>query len=88
MENGDTLALNPAEIGFTFHPNQRYDYRSTLNYREAGTWRHENGHLYAQDTTGQSNEPYVVAVDLIRSDSLRLRMRAKTGERLVLLIRE
>ena len=86
-ENGDSLALDPAEIGFVFHPDGRYDYRSTLNYREAGTWRYEEGYLYAKDTTGNGADQYVVAVDMVRPDSLLLRMQADTAERLVLLLR-
>lgn len=87
-EGADSLRLNPAEIGFTFHEDNRYDYRSTLKYREAGTWRYENGYLYAQDTTGQSSEQYIVAVDLLTPDSLQLRMRGDSAERRVLLLRE
>ncbi|NJC26078.1 lipocalin-like domain-containing protein [Neolewinella antarctica] len=87
-ENGDSLQLDPGEISFEFHSDNRYAYRSTLNYREAGTWRYENGYLYAQDTTGQEATQYVVAVDLLRQDSLLLRMKADSAERKVLLLRE
>ena len=86
-ENGDSLALDPAQIGFVFRPNGRYDYRSTLAYREAGTWRHENGYLYAMDTTGQASEQYIVGTKMMGMDSLQLRMKGETGERLVLLLR-
>lgn len=87
-ENGDSLKLNPAEIGFEFLPDNRYRYRSTLNYREAGTWQYQDGYLYAQDTTGKGATQYVVAVDLLRPDSLLLRMKADSAERIVLLLRQ
>ena len=87
-EGGDSLELDPAEIGFEFREDNRYFFHSTLNYSEAGTWRYEDGYLYAQDTTGRGAPRYIVAVDLLRSDSLMLRMKADTAERLVLLLRK
>ena len=87
-ENGDSLKLDPTEINFEFTPDNRYRYRSTLNYTEAGTWKYENGYLYARDTTGHGAGDYIVAVDLLRPDSLLLRMKADSAERKVLLLRQ
>lgn len=83
---GDSLALDPTEVGFTFLPSNRYSYRSTLEHREAGTFRYEAGHLYASDTTHQGDER-VVAVDLLTRDSLVLRMRADSAFNILTLRR-
>ncbi|SER39966.1 hypothetical protein [Neolewinella agarilytica] len=87
-ENGDSLRLNPAEIGFTFRPDNRYTFRSTLRYQEAGTWRYDHGYLFARDTTQPENPERVVAIDKMTPDSLMLRMKADTAERYVLLLRQ
>ena len=86
-ENGDSLKLDPREITFDFTPANRYVFTSTLRYREAGTWRYDSGYLFAQDTTQPSNPERVVAVEKLTVDSLVIRMRADTVERLVYLLR-
>lgn len=88
VEGGDSLRLDPSEIAFTFRPNNRYHYESTLRYQEAGTWRYENGFLFARDTTSAANPERIVAVELLTADSLLLRMRADSAERFILLLRE
>ncbi|MEM1359637.1 MAG: hypothetical protein AAGF89_15650 [Bacteroidota bacterium] len=85
---GDSLRLNPAEIAFTFRPDNRYLYESTLKYREAGTWRYEAGFLFARDTTSKPESERIVAVELLTVDSLQLLMRADTVKRRVLLLKE
>lgn len=87
-ESGDSLRLNPAEIGFTFRADNRYTFRSTLRYQEAGTWRYDHGYLFARDTTQPENPERVVAIDKMTPDSLMLRMKADTAERYVLLLRQ
>lgn len=88
LEAGDSLQLDPAEVGFTFRPDNRYAYRSTLRYNEAGTWRYDHGFLYALDTTSANGEERVVAVEKLTQDSLVLRMRADTAVRWVTLLRQ
>ena len=84
-ERGDSLRLDPREVGFTFHENARYEFRSTLKYQEAGTYRYEAGYLIANDTTQPDSPQRVVAVDILTMDSLVLRMRADTAERVLVL---
>lgn len=87
-ENGDSLHLDPSEIYFSFRPDYRYDFASTLRYREAGTWRFEEGFLFARDTTQPANPERIVAIERLTIDSLVMRMRADSAERLVVLLRE
>lgn len=86
-ENGDSLRLNPAEIGFTFQEDNRYAFRSTLRYAEAGRWRYDHGFLFATDTTHPDLPERIVAIDRLTIDSLILRMRADSAERRVVLLR-
>jgi hypothetical protein len=86
-EAGDSVRLNPAEIGFVFRPDNRYTFRSTLRYQEAGTWAYQKGFLRATDTTQTSSPERVVAVDKLTPDSLVLRMNGDTAERVVVLLK-
>ncbi len=86
-EGMDTLAVVPSEIGFTFAPDNRYRYRSTLRYREAGTWRYDNGYLFARDTTQPAQPERIVAVEKLTVDSLVIRMRRDSAERMLTLLR-
>lgn len=87
-EGGDSIRLNPAEIGFVFTPDNRYQFRSTLRYREAGTWTYENNRLIANDTTDTDSPQRVVAVDKVTPDSLVLRMNGDSSERVVVLVKQ
>ncbi len=86
-EDGDSLKLDPKEITFDFRPDNRYEFTSTLRYREAGTYRMEEGYLFAQDTTQPTNPERVVAIEKLTHDSLVIRMSADTAQRLVTLLR-
>lgn len=84
---GDSLALDPAEVGFRFDANGRYHFRSTLKHEEAGTWTYDQGRLIADDTTRTGVPQRVVAVDKMNADSLVLRMLAGEAEQVVVLRR-
>lgn len=86
-ENGDSLRLDPTEVGFTFRPDQRYHFRSTLKYTEAGTWSYDRGFLIAQDTTQPNTPERVVEVEKLTPDTLLLRMMEGTAERHLLLLK-
>jgi hypothetical protein len=88
QEKGDSMRLNPQEVGFVFLPNGRYAYHSTLNYREAGTYRLQDDFLVAKDTTRTNTKERVVAIDRLTSDSLFLRMLEGKVERSMLLLKD
>jgi hypothetical protein len=88
LQQGDSLLLDPAEVGFSFLPDNRYSYRSTLRYQEAGTWRYDNGFLFAQDTTRAGATERIVAIEKLTADSLVLRMRADTAEQIMTLLKQ
>lgn len=88
LEEGDSLQLDPTQLGFVFRPDNRYSYRSTLRYEEAGTWRYAEGFLYAQDTTQADTEERIVAVEKLTKDSLEIRMLAADKERALVFLRK
>ncbi len=88
LEEGDSLKLDPTQVGFLFRPDNRYTFRSTLRYEEAGTWRYTEGFLMAQDTTRADSPERVVAVEKLTPDSLELRMLSEGKERWITLLRE
>ncbi len=88
QENGDSLRLDPTQVGFVFKPDNRYTFRSTLRYKEAGTWRYAEGLLMAKDTTRQGIAERVVAVEKLTPDSLEIRMLAEGKEQRLVLLKE
>ena len=88
LESGDSLKLDPAQVGFLFRPDNRYTFRSTLRYEEAGTWRYAEGFLMAQDTTRKNSPERVVAVEKLTVDSLEIRMLSDGEERWVTLLKQ
>ncbi len=88
MQGQDSLRIDPTEIGFVFRPDNRYTFRSTLRYEEAGEWRYQRGFLFAQDTTQADSPERIVAVDKLNADTLEIRMLADTVEQRVLLLKQ
>jgi hypothetical protein len=88
LESGDSLKLDPAQVGFLFRPDNRYTFRSTLRYEEAGVWRYTEGFLVARDTTRERSPERVVAVEKLTVDSLEIRMLSDDKERWVTLLKQ
>jgi len=88
LESGDSLKLDPAQVGFLFRPDNRYTFRSTLRYEEAGTWRYSEGLLTAQDTTRENSLERVVAVEKLTIDSLEIRMLSDGEEQWLILLKQ
>lgn len=85
MEDGMPIPVPPSEVGFEFLSNGYYHFRSTLNYKEAGTFSVSNGLLYTLDTLNEaSTEKSVQILDLTK-DSLFLKMNDEGKERIVKL---
>ncbi len=85
---GDSMRLDPSEVGFVFQPDGIYHYRSTLNYQEAGHYRYERGFLFASDTTHTDSQERVVAAQLLGTDSLRISMKHDTTYRFMLFLKQ
>lgn len=87
-EQGDSMKLIPAEVGFHFMPNGRYSFNSTLNYKEAGRYSVQENFLVAVDTIHTNTKDRIVEIELLKADSLRLKMREGNKERQILLLKE
>ena len=79
------IPVPPSEVGFEFSPKGFYNFRSTLNYKEAGTFYVSGSLLYTMDTLNEaSTEKSVQIIDLTK-DSLFIRMNDEGKERVVKL---
>lgn len=83
-EAGDSVAVDPAEVEFTFTDGGRYFFQSTLNYREAGHFRMQDSLLITLDTTRQAREK-AVQIRRLTLDTLIIRMLENERERLLTL---
>ncbi|MEM8583860.1 MAG: hypothetical protein AAGF87_06305 [Bacteroidota bacterium] len=84
---GDSLKLDPSQIGFKFDTNGIYHYVSTLGYQEAGYYTRSGQKLVATDTTQAIPIEREAIIDLLDEDSLHLRWKNQGQELLVKLIR-
>ena len=87
LENGVPLDIDPAEIHFEFCENGKYTFQSTLNYREAGTFKMADGLLYTLDTINQASSEKAVKVVKLSGDSLCLEMMTAGKIRMLKLVR-
>ncbi len=87
-EQGDSMRLQPAEVTFNFRQDGRYRYISTLRYEEAGTYRLQDNYLVARDTSRAGSTDRIVEVELLKADSLQLKMREGDKERRLLSLKE
>ena len=83
-EEGDTLNVNLEEITLNFDDNA-YQFTSTLNYGESGTYRLAENLLYTQDTLSGDALEKVVEITKIKVDSLFIRMNEGGKERLLVM---
>ncbi|RME96631.1 MAG: hypothetical protein D6772_11685 [Bacteroidetes bacterium] len=88
IEEGDSLAVNLADIGFTFTPDGGYTFRSTLNYVEAGTYRLDGPFLFSTDTTRPVQQEKAVKIISLTPDSLQLQMQEKGKTRILWLSKQ
>lgn len=84
-EDGEELAIDPAEIKFVFGSDDSYQYFSTLNYREAGSYYVEGNYLYTTDTLNQGSMEKAVEIIEMSTDSLHLKMDDQGKERILKL---
>lgn len=86
MEGKDSVAVDPSLIQLTIE-KESYSFSSTLNYREAGSWRLEDEVLYT--TNKLVDNPYEKAVYILqlKRDTLVLWMMDDGKERVLTLRR-
>ncbi|MCB0572266.1 MAG: hypothetical protein KDC66_21010 [Phaeodactylibacter sp.] len=87
LEEGAPLQVDPALISISFGSDNGYDYTSTLNYREAGTYYIDSKYLHTTDTLNQASTEKAVEIVTLTADSLILKMNEGGRERLLKLAR-
>jgi len=85
LEDGTPMPVDPGEVGFEFFLNGLYQYHSTLNYREAGTFSVRGNLLYTLDTINEASTEKAVKIMSLTPDSLFLKMNADGKELVVKL---
>lgn len=87
-EDGDSLAVDLTEIGFTFTADGGYTFQSTLNYQESGTYHLDGPYLFSTDTTKDWQQEKAVKIAYLTTDSLQLEMQEMGKARYLWLARE
>jgi hypothetical protein len=87
-EEGEDLDVQLDKIGFTFYQDAKYDYKSTLNYREAGKYSLKAKYLYTIDTLNEASIEKVVEIIKLQTDTMVIKMEQNGKERLLTLSRE
>jgi hypothetical protein len=86
-EEGTPLAVDPSQIELEFTPADRYTYRSTLNYREAGSFYVDGTYLFTRDTLNQASTEKAVEILKLANDTLQLKMMDGDKERLLTMVK-
>ena len=86
-EEGTPLDVNLSEISLSFG-EQEYEFNSTLNYREAGSYYLQASLLVTKDTLQVNGVEKGIEISKLYKDSLFLRMNEEGKERRLVLVRK
>ncbi|MCC6723218.1 MAG: lipocalin family protein [Saprospiraceae bacterium] len=84
-EDGSPMPIPVEVVGFEFFPNGYYNFRSTIEYKEAGTFDVKGGLLYTLDTINEASTQKSVQIVAVNLDSMTLRMNSEGKEQIVKL---
>ncbi len=87
-EEDKPLEVDLEEISFHFTDDQSYEFTSTLNYREAGSYYLKSDMLYTTDTLNQASTEKIVEIIRMEEDTLLIRMDQNGKERQLKLARQ
>ncbi|MEZ4987738.1 MAG: hypothetical protein R2795_22365 [Saprospiraceae bacterium] len=87
-EEGDSLVVDLASIGFLFDTEGHYQFSSTLNYEEKGRYRLMDSYLFSTDSLRPPYKEKAVEIMRLSQDTLVLRMVDGDKERLMTLKKE
>lgn len=87
-QEGDSLAIDPQVVQFTFSKDEGYTFNSTLNYHESGTFYILNKRLFTMDTLNRASTEKAVEILLLTPDSLHLKMSDNGKDRLMKLVKQ
>jgi hypothetical protein len=87
LEDGMPMPIPVSVVGFEFYNNGYYNFRSTLEYKEAGTYDVSSNFLYTLDTVNEASTQKIVQIMQVAEDSLLLKMNADGKEQLIKLFK-
>ncbi len=87
LEDGMPMPVPVNVVGFEFFPNGFYHFRSTLEYKEAGTFDVIGSYLFTLDTLNEASTQKSVQILRLTEDSLSLKMNAEGKEQIVKLFK-
>ena len=73
-EEDEPIEVDYPSVMLKLNPDGTYEYKGTLNYREAGRWLLESRLLHTKDTLKPDGEQRSVYILSIAKDSLELQM--------------
>ena len=83
FEDDMPVDVDPGLLGFEFLPDGSYQFNSTLNYKEAGTFKVSGDLLYTLDTINEASSEKAVKILELTVDSLFIKMNAEGKVRIV-----
>lgn len=86
-QEGDSLAIDPKLVQFTFSKDEGYTFKSTLNYHESGTFYILNKRLFTMDTLNRASTEKAVEILVLTPDSLHIQMSDNGKNRLMKLVK-
>ena len=87
-EEGEVLSVNAGDISFQFRNNGYYEFNSTVDYKEAGTFSLQGDLLYTLDTINEASTEKAVKIMELTSDSLIILMNAGGRQRILKLVKK
>ena len=88
MEEDQKLNIeDPSVIELIFHSNEFYEYSSTLNYKEAGSFELDLPYLITIDTLNKASTKKAVKINKLTTDSLILLMEENEKKRILKMVR-
>ncbi len=87
LEDGMPMPVPVNVVGFEFFPNGFYHFRSTLEYKEAGTFDVKGSYLFTLDTINEASTQKSVQILQVTEDSLFLKMNAEGKEQVIKLFK-
>lgn len=87
-EEGELVPVDAGDISFQFRSNGYYEFNSTLDYKEAGTFSLQGNLLYTLDTINEASTEKAVKIIDLTSDSLFILMNAGGRQRILKLVKK
>lgn len=73
-EEDEPLSVDYPTVQLILKADKTYEYKGTLNYREAGKWLAESNFLYTKDTLKPDGAQKAVYISAFQQDSLEMQM--------------